>query len=162
MTGHFVPQRRPSWAAFVIAAALAALAAVMLWDASLLKQDGGYGGVGPADVPRLIAIGLLVLSAATVYAGIRGNVPRAPRQEPAPVLWMLGGLVAQLVLLHPAGFAIASGLLFGFTARAMGKKPLWLTCGVGFLMALVVYGIFDRLLKLDLPAGPIERLIFGG
>jgi hypothetical protein len=29
-------------------------------------------------------------------------------------------------------------------------------------MALVVYGIFDRLLKLDLPAGPIERLIFGG
>lgn len=162
MNGQFEPQRRPSWAAFIVAAGLAALAAVMLWDASLLKQDGGYGGVGPADVPRLIAYGLLALSVATVVAGLRGNVPRAPQQDPAPVLWMLAGLAAQLVLLHPAGFAIASGMLFGFTARAMGRKPLWLTCGVGFLMALVVYGIFDRLLKLDLPAGPIERLIFGG
>ena len=162
MNGQFEPQRRPSWAAFIVAGGLAALAAVMLWDASLLKQDGGYAGVGPADVPRLIAYGLLALSAATVVAGLRGDVPRAPKQAPAPVLWMLAGLIAQLVLLHPAGFAIASGMLFGFTARAMGRKPLWLTCGVGFLMALVVYGIFDRLLKLDLPAGPIERLIFGG
>lgn len=162
MSGHFEPQRRPSWAAFIIAGGLAVLAAVMLWDASLLKQDGGYGGVGPADVPRLIAYGLLALAVATVVAGVRGDVPRAPQQAPAPVLWMLAGLAGQLLLLHPAGFAIASGLLFGCTARAMGRKPLWLTCGVGFLTALVVYGIFDRLLKLDLPAGPIERMIFGG
>lgn len=73
-------------------------------------------------MPRLIAIGLLILSAATVYAGIRGDVPRAPRQEPAPVLWMLGGLVAQLVLLHPAGFAIASGLLFWLHGACHGEK----------------------------------------
>ncbi len=77
MTGHFVPPRRPSWAALIIAAALAALAAVMSVGCLRLKQDGGYGGVGPANVPRLVAIGLLVLSAATVYAGIRGDVPRA-------------------------------------------------------------------------------------
>ena len=27
---------------------------------------------------------------------------------------------------------------------------------------LLVYGIFDRLLKLNLPAGPLETLVFGG
>ena len=33
---------------------------------------------------------------------------------------------------------------------------------VGIVLALVIYGIFDQLLKLNLPAGSLETLIFGG
>ncbi|WP_323041455.1 tripartite tricarboxylate transporter TctB family protein [Gemmobacter sp.] len=155
-------QRRPHWAAFIIAAGLAVLALLLLWDAAGQRQDGGYAGVGPADVPRLIAIGLLILAAATVVSGWRDEIPRAPAQNAGPVLWVLGGLGLQLVLLHWAGFIIASGLLFGFTARGFGKRPLWLAVGVGILTAAVVYGVFDRLLKLNLPGGPLELAIFGG
>ncbi len=157
-----IRQRRPLGAALVIAGGLAAVALVMLWDAAGLKQDGGYAGVGPADVPRLVAYGLLVLAAMTVVAGLRGDMPQPEAQEPAPLLWMLGGLGGQLVLLHPAGFAIAGAVLFGCTARAFGRRPLWLTTGIGLVLALLVYGVFDRLLKLNLPGGPIERALFGG
>lgn len=162
MTKGFVPERRPRGAAFVIAALLAGLAALLLWDAAGLKQDGGYSGVGPADVPRLIAYGLLVLSAATVVAGLKGDLPRPPRQAPAPLLWILGGLGAQLALLNVLGFVLTGAILFGCTARGFGQKPLWRGLLVGLVLALVVYGLFDRVLRLNLPGGPLEQMIFGG
>lgn len=153
---------RPSGAALVIAGGLAALAAVLLWDAAGITQGGGYAGVGPADVPRLIAFGLLALSAATVVAAFRGDVPRAPRQEPGPVLWILLGLGLQLSLLHVVGFAIAAALLFACTARAFGNRNLPLGLGIGLGLGLLTYGVFDRLLKLNLPGGPLESALFGG
>jgi putative tricarboxylic transport membrane protein len=156
------PERRPRGAAFVIAAGLAGMAALILVDAAGLKQDGGYAGVGPADVPRLIAYGLLILAALTVVSGIRGDLPKPPRQAPAPVLWILGGLGLQLALLHVVGFVIAGAILFGMTARAFGQRPLWKAIAVGLVLALLIFGVFDQLLRLNLPGGPLERLIFGG
>ena len=135
---------------------------MILMDAAGLKQDGGYAGVGPADVPRLIAYGLLVLSALTVVSGLKGDLPRPPRQAPAPLLWIMGGLVGQLALLHVAGFVISGAVLFGMTARGFGQKPLWRNLLVGYALAFVIYGVFDRLLKLNLPGGPLEMLIFRG
>ena len=162
MSEGFPSERRPRWAAFVIAAGLAGLAAMILWDASGLKQDGGYAGVGPADVPRLIAYGLLLLAALTVVSGLKGDLPQPPRQAPAPVLWIMGGLVGQLALLHVAGFVISGAILFGMTARGFGQKPLWRNLLVGLALAFLIYGVFDRLLKLNLPGGPLELLIFRG
>ena len=160
MSEGISPERRPRWAAFVIAAGLAGLAVLILSDAAGLKQDGGYAGVGPADVPRLIAYGLVVLAVLTAVAGLKGNLPHPPRQAPAPVLWIMGGLVGQLALLHVAGFMISGAILFGMTARGFGQKPLWRNLLVGFALAFVIYGVFDRLLKLNLPGGPLEMLIF--
>jgi putative tricarboxylic transport membrane protein len=156
------PQRRVQPAALIIAAGLVILAGVMFWDAAQVTRDGGYAGVGPADVPRIVAAGLVILAVFTAISGIRGTMPVPPPQRPVPVLWILGGLLLQLLLLPFAGFSIASGLLFGFTARGMGRKPLWLTCAVGIVIAALVYVVFDRLLKLNLPGGPIERALFGG
>ena len=162
MSEGFPSERRPRWAAFLIAAVLAGLAVMILTDAAGLKQDGGYAGVGPADVPRLIAYGLLVLAALTVVSGLKGDLPKPPRQAPAPVLWIMGGLVGQLALLHVAGFVVSGAILFGMTARGFGQKPLWRNLLVGFALAFVIYGVFARLLKLNLPGGPIELLIFRG
>lgn len=88
--------------------------------------------------------------------------PGIPRQQAVPVLLILAGLLLQLVLLHPLGFSIASGLLFACTAAAFGKRNFALTLPVGFLFALVIDGVFDQLLTLNLPAGVPETLIFGG
>lgn len=135
---------------------------MILVDAAGLKQDGGYAGVGPADVPRLIAYALLLLSGLTVVSGLKGDLPRPPRQAPAPILWIMGGLIGQLALLHVVGFAISGAVLFGMTARGFGQRPLWKALVVGFVLSLVIYGVFDRLLRLNLPGGPLELLIFRG
>lgn len=135
---------------------------MILLDAAGLKQDGGYAGVGPADVPRIVAYGLLVLAGLTVVAGVRGDLSHPPRQAPAPVLWILGGLGLQLALLPVVGFVVSGAILFGMTARGFGQRPLWKAVAVGLVLGVMIYGVFDRLLQLNLPGGPLEHLIFRG
>jgi putative tricarboxylic transport membrane protein len=118
--------------------------------------------VGPADVPRIVAYGLLVLAALTVVSGLKGDLPQPQRQALGPVLWIMGGLVLQLALLHVVGFVISGAILFGMTARGFGQRPLWKALGVGLVLAVLIYGAFDRLLQLNLPGGPLEQLIFRG
>ena len=159
---RFDPPRRRDPAALIIAAGLAVVAGVMLWDSARLADLGGYSGVGPASVPRVIAFCLLVLSVWTALEAMRGDFPPRPRQAPAPVLWIVAGLAAQLLLLHVAGFSIATGILFAFTARAFGKTNLAMTIPVGIGLSFAVWVIFSQLLMLNLPAGPLEHLIFSG
>ncbi|MGL5361366.1 MAG: tripartite tricarboxylate transporter TctB family protein, partial [Paracoccaceae bacterium] len=75
---------------------------------------------------------------------------------------VIAGLALQLVLLKPLGFSIASGLLFACTAAAFGKRNPLITLPIGIALAFVVYGVFDRLLSLNLPGGVLETLIYGG
>lgn len=154
-------RRRPDGAALVIAAALAALGAVVLLDVQKLKGLAGYSQVGPATIPQVVGAGLLLLAAWTVLAALRGDFPQRDRQHFGPVVWVLAGLVAQLVLLDVTGFSIATGLLFGCTARGFGQRNLPLALGVGIVFSFVVWFIFSQLLMLHLPMGPLERLVGG-
>ncbi|MFM7334943.1 MAG: tripartite tricarboxylate transporter TctB family protein [Tabrizicola sp.] len=162
MTGAPGTGRRPDGAAFIIAALLAVFGAVLLWDASRLPQDGGYAGIGPAAMPKLVGWGLIGLAALTALSGIKRKLADVPRQNPVPLLWIGGGVALQIALLHVIGFVIATALLFAATARGFGERRLPLALAAGIGLAFIVYGVFDRLLQLNLPAGPLEHLIFGG
>lgn len=155
-------ERRPDGAAFIVAAGLAALGALLIWQGSVLPDKSGYAGIGSGSLPKFIGYGLVVLAICHVIRALRhGATLRTPPQL-APVAWVVGGLLLQLLLLKPLGFSIASGLLFAFTAAGFGKRKLTLTLPIGVGLSLLIYGVFDQLLKLKLPAGLLERLIFGG
>lgn len=161
MSGSSPISRRPDWATLIIAAGLAIAAIVIFRDAARLPQAGGYGGVGPADVPRWIACVLLALAVWSVVAALRdGAEERAPSAF-GPVAWIVAGLLAQLLLLKVAGFSIATGLLFAGAAAGFGRKQFWLTVPVGILLGAAIFVVFGGILQLSLPAGPLERL-FGG
>jgi putative tricarboxylic transport membrane protein len=149
-------RRRPDWAALVIAAGLFVLAAVIAWDVQRLANVASYARVGPQTVPYAVAIGLTGLALWTVIEAWRGDFPEREAQELRPVLWIVAGLIAQILLLRWAGFSIATGALFGFVAYGLGRKPLWVGVPAGILFAFVVWVIFSRLLQLSLPAGPPE------
>lgn len=161
MMDRTASKRRPDGAALIVAAVLALLAVVIFRDAASLPQQRGYSGVGPADVPRWIAWALLGLSGWTAIAAFRDAPSTREPQAAGPILWIIGGLVAQLALLGFAGFILATGVLFAATARAFGKRNLLLTFPIGLVFSLVIYLLFAGLLDLSLPAGPIERLLLG-
>ena len=57
------------------------------------------------------------------------------------------------------GFILATTILFAATATAFGRRAFLADLAIGFVLALVVYLMFDKLLSLSLPAGPLERLL---
>jgi putative tricarboxylic transport membrane protein len=151
--------RRPDGAALVIAAIMAAIAAVIIWQTSQMRVPPIQARVGPQVFPYIISGGLLLLSIGTVVSALRRGFPERERDDLGPIAWIIGGLVAQLLLLSTLGFSIATGLLFALTARGFGRGPLWQTIPIGIVFAFVVWFIFARGLQLSLPMGPLERLV---
>jgi len=151
--------RRPDRAAMAIGVALLVLGLLVGWDASHVG-GGAYARVGPATVPYLISAVLVALSIWTMVEAWRGDFPEREHDEFAPIVWIVGGLAAQLILLNTAGFSIATGLLFAATARAFGRRKLWMTIPIGILLCFAIWILFTQVLRLALPAGPLERLFF--
>lgn len=151
-------ERRPDVAALVIAALLAVLAAVVFFETRAMPVSGQYARVGPTTMPYVVAGFLAALAVGHVVMAFRHGLPPREADRPGPMLWIVGGLVLQMLLLRPLGFAIATGLLFACAARGFGRGPLWFTVPLGIGLALVIWLVFAGLLKLSLPAGPLERL----
>lgn len=152
------PRRGRDTGSLVIAAGLAALAAIIAWDASRISATQVYAFVGPKAFPYAIAAGLFLLAIATAVEALRADTPERAPEETAPVLWILGGLAGQIALIGFAGFSIATGVLFAATARGFGRGRLYLSFPIGVAISLALWLLFAKGLDLSLPAGPLERL----
>lgn len=153
-----VSKRRPDKAALIIAALLGGLALVVFWKTTAMPVSAQYARVGPTTAPYLLSGFLAVLAVGHVFSAFGHGLPEREADRPAPMLWIIGGLMLQMFLLKPVGFSIATGLLFAFAARGFGRGPLWLTVPIGIAVSLVIWLIFAGLLNLSLPAGPLEHL----
>ena len=58
----------------------------------------------------------------------------------------------------PGEIIPATAVLFAATATAFGRRAIHIDLAIGLVLAVVVFLLFDKLLTLSLPAGPIERL----
>lgn len=151
--------RRVDPAGLVVAAALAALAAVLVLDASRLPATSMYG-MGPEAMPVVIAIGLGLLAIGNLIDALRGNLPPRESADPKPVLLILGGLAALIAIIGlGGGFILATAVLFVATSAAFGRRALHVDVVIALVMSTLIYLAFDRLLTLSLPSGPLERLL---
>jgi putative tricarboxylic transport membrane protein len=161
-TGSSSRERRPDGAALVIAAILAGIAVVIFWQTSQMRVPLQQQRVGPTVFPYIVATGMVLLAIGTVVSAMRGSFPERSKDDYSAIFWIVGGLVGQILLLSTAGFSIATGVLFAFTAKAFGRGPLWQTIPIGVVFSFVVWFIFAQGLQLSLPSGPIERFLTTG
>lgn len=151
--------RRPDGAALVIALILAGLAALIFWQTAQMRVVAVYARVGPQTFPYVIAGGLALLSLATAISAFRGRFPARTADNYRPILWIVGGLVGQILMLSTLGFSIATGFLFALTAKGFGRGPIWMTWLIGIVFSFFIWFVFARGLQLSLPTGPLERLV---
>lgn len=145
-------------AAYVAAAGLFAMAAITAWDASQMRSANTYG-IGPNYASYLVATFFALLGVGHVWQGMRGRFEKAQPADWKAVGWVavaLGALI--LVIEIGGGFILAATLLFAFTARALGRRAFIIDFVIGAALATLVFLLFNNLLTLALPAGPIERL----
>jgi len=161
MTPQGAHGRRPDGAAFIIGAVLVALGGLLIWEGGRIPNKQGYAGVGPGDVPWLVGWIIVMLGLGTVWEGWRNPGAPRPKQQAVPLVWLLGGMVVMVATIHWIGFVLGATILFTCAAAAFGERRFGRAVMSGLVLGLLIYGIFDVLLQLNLPAGPIEMLIFG-
>ncbi|MGI6854115.1 tripartite tricarboxylate transporter TctB family protein [Mesorhizobium sp. 1B3] len=157
--GEHRPRQRPDRAALVVAAVLAIVAIVIGWSTAKMGGAASYSRIGPTTFPYVIAAAFFGLAVWTAVAAFRGEFPERERQELGPMVWIVGGLAAQMLLLKIAGFSIATGLLFAATARGFGRGPLWAAIPLGIVFAGLIWLVFAQGLSLALPSGPFEQIL---
>ena len=151
--------RRIDTAGVVIALALAALAAVLVWDSRQLQTTTMYG-MGPEVMPVVIAAGLGILAIGNLFDALRGNLPARESADPKAVGLILAGLALLIAIIGlGGGFILATSALFVTTSTAFGRRAILVDSAIALVMTTLIYLAFDRLLTLSLPAGPLERLL---
>ncbi|KQU50430.1 hypothetical protein ASG72_17640 [Bosea sp. Leaf344] len=149
----------PDRAALVAGVLLLAVAALVARDAASQTIVSSYG-VGPTAMPYVVASGLGLLGLAHLVVAFRDGLPAPDSSDPRALGWIVAGLVGFIACVAlGGGFIVATALLFGFTARGFGREALVTDLVIGFVMGLVIYVVFFKLLTLSLPAGPLERLL---
>lgn len=153
----------------VIGLVLLVLAVVIFFDAQRLAPGSMYG-VGPGVAPTMIAGGLVVLGLLTVLAAWH---PRAADEgeaeegggpiDTAAVVVIMASLAALIALMTlGGGFILACAILFAGTAWAFGRRAPVADVVIGLVLALIIYAVFTRALTLNLPEGPLEKLVQRG
>ncbi len=145
------------------------LGALVLTDALTLDADlAGRGPVGPATVPLVVGCGLLVVAVLLSVDVLRGGRGEAEAgedvdlTEPADwrtVLLLAGVFLAFAVLIGPVGFPVAGALLFWGAAYALGSRHFHRDPLIAAALSLLTYVVFDKLLGVPLPGGPLMGVI---
>jgi putative tricarboxylic transport membrane protein len=150
--------RRVDPAGIVVAGLLALLAGLILWDMSTLQISQTYG-VGPKAMPIVVAAGLGLLAIGNLVLAFRGGFPEREPAAHLPIILILGGLLAVIVIIAiGGGFIPAVTILFAATAAAFGRRAILTDLAIGFVLGTAAYLMFSKLLSLSLPMGPLERL----
>jgi putative tricarboxylic transport membrane protein len=151
--------RRIDPAGMVIAGLLMCLAGTILLDMSRLELTSVYG-VGPKAMPIVVAFGVAVLAIGNFILALRHDAPEPEGADPKAVALILGGFAILIALIgFGGGFIPATAILFATTATAFGRRAFLTDLVIGLVLGIVIFLVFDKLLTLSLPAGPLEKLL---
>ncbi len=154
--------RGPAWPETLIGLGLLGVAGMVWWQTGAIATSPMYAKVGPRVFPTLTAIGLAVLAVAMVVAGLRGGWQTDEEREVATDWRAVGfvgaGLLANVVLIGPAGFTLASVVMFVLVAHGFGSRAPLRDGGIALVFALGAYFGFAKALGVNIGAGPVERI----
>ncbi len=69
--------------------------------------------------------------------------------------WLVGGLVAHLLLIGTVGFVLASCLLLVCVARGFGSRRPWRDAGIALAIAFPMWLLFAKVLQVGLKLFPL-------
>ncbi|MFE9504377.1 tripartite tricarboxylate transporter TctB family protein [Streptomyces anthocyanicus] len=148
---------------------LLALGVLVLTNALTMDVDiTQRGPVGPKTVPVVVGTGLLVIAALLAVDVLRGGRGEAEGgedvdlSEPADlrtVLLLSGIFLGAAALIEPAGFPVAGALLFWGAAFALGSRRVDRDPLIAAVLSLITYVVFDKLLGVPLPGGPLMGVL---
>lgn len=148
------PNRPPA----VIAIVLFTIAAITYWDASHMTTRAAYG-MSASAASYFVALLFAVLAAGHLVSAFKPSDVEVEVADWKAVGWIglaLCGLIGSIWL--GGGFVLGATLLFALTARAFGRRAFLVDLCLGAVIGVFVFLLFNKLLTLALPQGPLEKL----
>jgi putative tricarboxylic transport membrane protein len=150
--------RTTALATLVLGGVLVLLGIATVTQASRLSNNGN--SVGPATAPWVVGTLLLVVGVLMALRGRREleDVTSAtPSHQTSPQDWKRLGILLVALLLFAVvnpylGYVVSATLLFGLTAIVLGAPDRAKAFAYGFIVAGVVFLIFDVIIGITLPA----------
>lgn len=151
--------RIPNRPTAVIAVVLFAIAFITYWDASHMKVRATYG-MSASAASYFVAILFVALAIGHLINAFKPSDIEVEAADWMAVSW-IGLALASLIgsIWAGGGFILGSTLLFALTARAFGRRALLPDLCLGAVIGVLVFLLFNKILTLALPQGPLERLI---
>jgi putative tricarboxylic transport membrane protein len=147
----------------IIGAGVLVLAGVVYWQTASIPVSPIYAKVGPTVVPAVTALALALLGVLLLVAAWRGGwqseAERGLAIDRVALLWIAAGLILNVLLIAPAGFTLASIILFVCVARGFGSRALLRDAAIAAVFALLAYFGFARTLGINIGAGLVENAI---
>ena len=160
------PLRRPSaigrYAELLVAIGFVLLGVVILLETRDIRVAKAYSKVGPRVIPTIVGWGAVAIGAWYAVDVLRGNVAVPEDAEDAdptlPTDWgTLAGIATALVmyavLVRPAGYVLASTVLFLVAAWSMGSRRYLRDGVIALVVAIASYVAFSEGLNIRLPQG---------
>jgi putative tricarboxylic transport membrane protein len=152
-----------------VSALLFAAGVLVFLDVAIAPRSGNAADpLGPNAVPILLGVLLLLLAVLLTVDVLRGGRGEAEGGEDvdltAPtdkrtVLLLAGVLVATAALIPVLGWPIAGTVLFWGATYALGSRAFPRDPLIAAAVSLTTWLVFDALLGVDLPGGPLMGLI---
>lgn len=143
----------------VVALALLAVAALVLYDAIRLGFGWGLGGPESGFFPLILGLLLLGCVLLVLRRAITDAVKKAPDKRLAPpgalkpILWVITPAVGMVILTEAVGLHVAAAMYLAFYMRAVGKTPWVTTIIIAIVVPLSLYVAFDKVFLVPLPQG---------
>jgi putative tricarboxylic transport membrane protein len=149
----------------IAAVLVAAVCIAYLWGAQGFQSPLVADPLGPSAFPAILGWSGLILAAAQLILTWWGRHP--PQGDEGSLrsflkpLVLFGLLVAYAFALEPAGYLLAT-FTFVLISFSMLGEPLWRGALIAAGFSGGFYYVFVHILKINLPAGEIFRLISRG
>ena len=138
----------------VAAVALAVVAVVVLFESRKLPL-GSLHHPGPAYMPVLLAVALLVFAIlVAAYGGAARGVGTVGWTEWRHAAAILGTCAFAAIALERLGYRLTMAVSLGFLIGVIERQRLILTLALAVAIAGGSYLLFDTLLRVPLPRGP--------
>lgn len=117
---------------------------------------GSLSTPGPGFFPFLNAVGLGLTALVLVVQRRRRAGPDGESGYPWPiVLGLTAGIAAYGILVDHLGFPLMSFLFLLLCWVVVAREPLWRSVMLAAVTVAAAYLLFDRLLGVRLPRGPL-------